>query len=129
MNSCITPSTFIEYGMGNQISWLGDVYSYGVLLLEILTGKRPTDNSFVQGLNLHKYVENAFPEMISTILDPQILQEIEDGTNGRSFGTHIKECLVSLFLIGLTCSSELPTQRIGMATVVKELNSLREIFF
>ncbi|PKU87894.1 putative LRR receptor-like serine/threonine-protein kinase [Dendrobium catenatum] len=118
-----------EYGMGNQISWLGDVYSYGVLLLEILTGKRPTDNSFVQGINLHKYVESAFPEMISTILDPQILQEIEDGTNGRSFGTHIEECLVSLVHIGLTCSSELPTQRIGMATVVKELNSLREIFF
>ncbi|XP_039158850.1 probable LRR receptor-like serine/threonine-protein kinase At3g47570 [Eucalyptus grandis] len=44
-----------EYGMGSAVSKDGDVYSYGVLLLEIFTGKRPTHNEFKDALNLHDY--------------------------------------------------------------------------
>ena len=39
--------------MGCKISTAGDVYSYGVILLEMLTGKHPTDDIFKDGLNLH----------------------------------------------------------------------------
>uniref|UniRef100_A0A0E0RHK0 Receptor kinase-like protein Xa21 n=1 Tax=Oryza rufipogon TaxID=4529 RepID=A0A0E0RHK0_ORYRU len=43
-----------EYGLGNKISIYGDTYSFGVLLLEIFTGKRPTDADFAQDLSLHR---------------------------------------------------------------------------
>ncbi|KAH9294380.1 hypothetical protein KI387_040417, partial [Taxus chinensis] len=44
-----------EYGMGGKLSTKGDVYSYGILLLELLTRIRPTDDMFVEGNNLQKW--------------------------------------------------------------------------
>jgi len=46
-----------EYGMGLEISTAGDVYSYGVILLEMITGRRPTDGPFEGGLSLHGLVQ------------------------------------------------------------------------
>ena len=67
-----------EYGLGNEVSIQGDVYSYGILLLETFTGKRPTDSEFVQALGLRKYVEMALPERVANIIDQNLLQEAED---------------------------------------------------
>ena len=61
--------------MGNEVSTYGDVYSYGILLLEMFTGKRPTDNIFQDGLNLHDFVNAALPEGIIDIIDPTLLWE------------------------------------------------------
>jgi len=52
---------YIEYGMANKVSSQGDVYSYEILLLEMFTGKRPTDHAFTEGLSIPKFVEMAFP--------------------------------------------------------------------
>ncbi|XP_058110878.1 probable LRR receptor-like serine/threonine-protein kinase At3g47570 [Magnolia sinica] len=42
-----------EYGMGGNVSTSGDVYSYGILLLGLFAGKRPTEDMFKDGLSLH----------------------------------------------------------------------------
>ncbi|OAO89772.1 hypothetical protein AXX17_AT5G36800 [Arabidopsis thaliana] len=47
-----------EYGIGSKPSIQGDVYNFGVLLLEMFTGKTPTDNSFGGGYNLHGYTKS-----------------------------------------------------------------------
>lgn len=64
-----------EYGLGSEVSTYGDVYSYGVLLLEMFTGKRPTDDMFKEGLNLHKFAESALPNRVNEIVDPILFQE------------------------------------------------------
>ncbi|GAA0163438.1 hypothetical protein LIER_19304 [Lithospermum erythrorhizon] len=40
-----------EYGLGQKPSTAGDVYSFGIMLLEVFTGRSPTHESFV-GLGL-----------------------------------------------------------------------------
>ncbi|XP_073103355.1 receptor kinase-like protein Xa21 [Elaeis guineensis] len=60
----------LEYGAGGQVSTSGDVYSYGILLLEMLTGKRPIDDMFKDGLSLRKFVEIAFLDRIIMVMDP-----------------------------------------------------------
>ena len=76
-----------EYGMGNEVSTFGDIYSYGILLLEMFTGKRPTDNIFKDDLNLHDFVRGALPEQVINIVDPIILLERED-METRTNDTH-----------------------------------------
>ncbi|XP_008223897.1 PREDICTED: probable LRR receptor-like serine/threonine-protein kinase At3g47570 [Prunus mume] len=109
-----------EYGMGSEVSISGDVYSFGILLLEMFTGKRPTDDMFSANLNLHTYVKMAFPDRIRKIADSQVLQEGVDETLKE-------ECLSSIFRIGIACSAESPTDRLkNINDVVSELRSIRK---
>lgn len=64
--------------MGNEVSTNGDVYSYGILLPEMFTGKRPTDDIFKDGFSLHGFVKAALPERLVDVVDPVLLWERED---------------------------------------------------
>ncbi|XP_038985178.1 receptor kinase-like protein Xa21 [Phoenix dactylifera] len=119
-----------EYGVANQVSIEGDVYSYGILLLEMFTGKRPTDETLKEGLGLHRFLEMAFPERVMDIADPRLLSEESDGeANDRiqdAGSISTQECLVSVLGIGLLCSKESPRERMQMADVIKELLVTRD---
>ncbi|KAK4592256.1 hypothetical protein RGQ29_016683 [Quercus rubra] len=123
-----------EYGMGNEVSTFGDIYSYGILLLEMFTGKRPTDNIFKDNLNLHDFVRGALPERVINIVDPIILLERED-METRTNDTHIQdrigcpkilECLILIFGIGVSCSMESPRERMNISDVVAQLHLIRD---
>ncbi|XP_058089356.1 probable LRR receptor-like serine/threonine-protein kinase At3g47570 [Magnolia sinica] len=73
-----------EYGMGGKASTHGDVYSYGILLLEMITRKRPTDDMFKDNLSLHHLEKSAFPEQVMEIIDPRLLQEDAQAINLRN---------------------------------------------
>ncbi|CAL5184961.1 unnamed protein product [Lathyrus oleraceus] len=97
-----------EYGMGSEVSTLGDMYSFGIFLLEVLTGRRPMDEAFENGQNLHNFVAVSFPDNVIKILDSHLVfrdgeVEIED-ENHENLAPNVEEGLVSLFRIGLTCS-------------------------
>ncbi|KAK3442018.1 hypothetical protein EUGRSUZ_B02262, partial [Eucalyptus grandis] len=66
-----------EYGMGGKASMPGDVYSFGVLLLEMFTGKRPTDGMFKDGMTLQEYAKIALQGRAEEIVEPSLLQEAQ----------------------------------------------------
>ncbi|PKI69219.1 hypothetical protein CRG98_010356 [Punica granatum] len=124
----------LEYGAGAEVSINGDVYSYGILVLEMFTGKRPTDNMFGDGLNLHSFAKAALPEQVLQIIDPVLLGESQnkDDSRGirRSQRSHerllkIQECLVSIVEIGVVCSSEVLRDRMSMGDVAAALQAVR----
>lgn len=124
-----------EYGIGNKASTSGDVYSFGILLLEMLTGRRPTDDMFKEGLNLHGFVKMAFPDHVMDILHGALVKDIVG--EERNTGDHapllrrggysmvILEALTSMLGIALCCSAELPQERLDMKDVADELSSIR----
>ncbi|KAH9312660.1 hypothetical protein KI387_027695, partial [Taxus chinensis] len=76
-----------EYGLGVQVTRKGDVYSFGVLILEMMTRKRPTDDIFTGDNTLPKWVRRAFPEAVKEVVDRELLVE-EMGVAGSSSTTH-----------------------------------------
>ena len=69
----------------------------------MFTGKRPTNDMFREGLNLHKLAEKSLPDKVVEISDPILLAEI-----GQMNPSTATECLTSLVEIGIACSAELP---------------------
>ena len=100
--------------MGNEMSILGDVYSYGILLLEMFIGKRPTVDMFKDGLNLHDFVKTDLLDQVIGILDPNLLWEREDEmtwmndshNQNQIRSSKIQECFILIFGIGVSCSRE-----------------------
>ena len=129
-----------EYGMNSQVSTIGDVYSFGILLLEMLTRKRPTEEIFKDGHNLHNYVQNAFPNSILEVADASLFplenespaKTVEGEYSLLEVASHlhlnVENCLFSLLRIGLACSVESPTERMNMMEVTRELNIIRNTF-
>ncbi|KAB2058392.1 hypothetical protein ES319_A11G232500v1 [Gossypium barbadense] len=64
-----------EYYQSFRCSAKGDVYSYGVVLLELLTGKRPTDSVDFGENNLVGWVKQHAKLKISDIFDLELMKE------------------------------------------------------
>ncbi|XXG58631.1 hypothetical protein AAC387_Pa04g0897 [Persea americana] len=121
-----------EYGMGANASTYGDVYSYGILLLEMFTGKRPSDGMFENNLNLHQFAKMALPERVMEIIDRQLLSHenevIRQSEIHSKLRSIVHETLVSLLKIGVSCSNDSPRERMEMKDVVIELHKVRDFY-
>lgn len=117
-----------EYGAGNMASTHGDIYSYGILVLEMVTGKRPTDSNFTGGLSLREYVELGLQGRVLDVVDTHLSMRLENGFQTAGiFSPEAKiDSLISLLRLGVSCSHETPSSRMSTGEVIKELHDIKE---
>lgn len=124
-----------EYALMGQASRKSDVFSFGIMILEVFTGKRPTHPMFVGGLTLRQWVSQAFPRNLNNVADEKLLQdeearlcignqtEISLASSSTSMDNNF---LLSIFEVGLICSSESPEERVSMNDVVSKLKDIKK---
>ncbi|XP_058078519.1 putative receptor-like protein kinase At3g47110 [Magnolia sinica] len=125
-------SIALEYAMGGKASTQGDVCSYGILLLEMITGKGPTDDVFKDNLSLHHFAKLALAERVMEIVNPQLLLEesevIQGNENQINTRNRMHDCLISMVKIGVLCSAESPRKRMQMRDVVAEMHTIKDLY-
>ncbi|KAI3799578.1 hypothetical protein L1987_34877 [Smallanthus sonchifolius] len=122
-----------EYGVGSKVSRSGDMYSYGIMLLEMMTCKKPTDVMFGEGLSLHNYAKRAMnDDGVLGIVDPVLLKDDEKiglrANKEEITGGYMnhERCLRLLLEIGVSCSMESPQYRMDTASVIQELQLIKD---
>ncbi|KAK6156641.1 hypothetical protein DH2020_010889 [Rehmannia glutinosa] len=114
-----------EYGMGKNASPQGDVYSFGVLLLEIITGKRPTDVLFQEGSSMHEWVKSRYPNKLNPIVEEAIEKRAPRGQ--MPFDKKIwGDIIFELIELGLICTQYNPATRPTMLDVAHEVSLFKQ---
>ncbi|EOY31495.1 Leucine-rich receptor-like protein kinase family protein [Theobroma cacao] len=111
-----------EYGMGKRASTQGDVYSYGVLLLEIVSGMRPTDH---EGTSLHEWVKSHYPHKLEAIVE-QALIRCSPAEMPTKYDEMWRDVILELIELGLMCTQYNPLTRPSMLDVALEMGRLKQ---
>ncbi|KAJ0755717.1 putative protein kinase RLK-Pelle-LRR-XI-1 family [Helianthus annuus] len=91
-----------------------DVYSYGVVLLELITRKKAVDPSFADGVDIVKWVRSVWNEK-------RDIEEVVDAAAG-DYG--VREQVTQMLELALRCTHSEPSRRPSMRDVVKELEDV-----
>ncbi|KAL4581049.1 hypothetical protein LXL04_017256 [Taraxacum kok-saghyz] len=110
-----------EYGYTYNVTEKSDIYSFGVVLMELVTGKKPVEPEFGENRDIVYWVHNEMrtKDDVTALVDPSITKDA-------------KEEAVKMLSIAGHCTMKIPALRPSMRMVVKMLeeiepNSLTDI--
>ncbi|XP_013605814.1 PREDICTED: leucine-rich repeat receptor-like protein kinase PXL1 [Brassica oleracea var. oleracea] len=102
-----------EYGYALKIDEKSDIYSLGVVMLELVTGKMPIDPSFEESIDVVEWIRRKVKrgEGLEEVLDPSVAGECR----------HVIEEMLLALRIALLCTAKLPKDRPSIRDVMTML--------
>ncbi|KAI5077225.1 hypothetical protein GOP47_0007049 [Adiantum capillus-veneris] len=92
----------------------GDIYSYGMVLLCMLTGRQPTSEVFYeQGIEMPNWVKRLWPDKYLVALNPTLRLGVEAGNKQKE--------AFDLMELALSCTAQAPKQRPTSKEIVRTL--------
>ncbi|XP_054782338.1 receptor-like protein kinase isoform X2 [Prosopis cineraria] len=119
-SSSSTPSSPVSGTLENAYTTANtrefDVYSYGVVLLQLITRKKAMDLSFMEGTEVGIWVRTLWEETgdIHKIVDSSLAEEVRRNSD-------VLEPVTKLLLLALSCTEQNPHMRPTMRDVTKQL--------
>lgn len=93
-----------------------DIYSYGVVLLELLTGKQPLDREFGESVDIVEWIRRK-------VGDNKALEEALDPNVGNC--KFVQEEMLLVLRLALLCTAKFPKDRPSMRDVITMLGEAK----
>ncbi|CAN4109814.1 unnamed protein product [Withania somnifera] len=106
-----------EYGLDGLVSTKCDVYSYGIVLLETFTRRKP--NEFEGDLSLKQWVSYSLPEAVMNVVDANLVTPTDNRLQKEI------DVVASIMKVALDCCAESPARRTDMKDVVGKLKKIK----
>ncbi|RVX13491.1 putative LRR receptor-like serine/threonine-protein kinase [Vitis vinifera] len=108
-----------EYGSNGIVTTSGDVYSYGIVLMETFTRRRPTDETFSEEMSMKNWVWDSLCGSITEVVDTNLLRGEDEQFMAK------KQCISSILGLAMDCVADSPEERIHMKDVVNTLKKIK----
>lgn len=104
-----------EYAYTLQVDEKSDIYSYGVVLMEVLTGKRSVEAEFGDGNSIVDWVR-------AKVKSKEGVAEVLDKNAGAECSA-VREEMMLVLRIALLCTSKIPAERPSMRDVLSMMQA------
>ncbi|XP_059077608.1 PTI1-like tyrosine-protein kinase At3g15890 isoform X2 [Cryptomeria japonica] len=103
-----------------RLSPKADIYSYGVLLLELISGVKPTSSSLIdKGPTLSQWANKVY-------IENNLIEFIDDYLKSAFRNDQIYDAMKRIIKLGIICTQENPEKRPDMKDVVMILKNIKQ---